>query len=166
MSGRQGGPRRRGARIGVLVGVVAGAAAVSVAVLAVLNERPDRGSATASGASAGTTAAAGEEAGQSQWRHTFPDDYTGPVWITVDSPDARVRTVTIVWGAWKRNILHQGAEPVPYLFAKGSGPNIPVAVAVEPHAIVTFGSGAEPPADAEDVNAGWTPNETEEQPNR
>jgi hypothetical protein len=166
VSGRKGGPRRRGARIGVVVGAVAGAAAVSVAVLAVLNERPDSGSPTTRGASAATTAAAAEESGQSQWRHTFRDDYTGPVWITVESPDSQVRTVTIVWGAWKRNILHEGAEPVTYLFAKGTGPNIPVAVAVEPDATITFGSGAEPPTDAQDVNAGWTSNETEEQPSQ
>ena len=164
VSARKGGSRRRGARIGVVVGAVAGAAAVSVAVLAVLNERPDRGSAPASGDGEGTSLAAAEEPGRSQWRHTYPDDYTGPVWITVDSPDARVRTVTIVWGAWERGILHEGAEPMTYLFAKGSGPNIPVAIAVEPDATVTFGSGVEPPDGAQDVNAGWTPNDTEEGP--
>lgn len=134
-----------------------------MAVLAVLSERPDGGPSTASGDSADTTAPTAEEPGQSHWRHTFPDDYSGPVWITIDSPDAQVRTVTIVWGAWKRNILHEGTEPVTYLFAKGSGPNIPVAVAVEPDATITFGSGTEPPGGAQDVNAGWTPNEPEGQ---
>lgn len=154
-------------------GGVFGAVVVSLAVFAVLNERgtsrdrPDR-SASASTADAGGVSidddASADEPGQELWRHTFPESYTGPVWITVESPDDRVRTLTIVWGAWKRGIVHEGTEPVTYHFAKGGGPSIPVTVAVEPAATVTFGSGETPPPDAQDVNDGWERNDSAEEP--
>jgi hypothetical protein len=144
-------------------GALVGALAVSVAVLAVLNEQGDRGPA---GGAGGEGEIAAEEPGQSLWRHTFPAAYQGPVWITVEAPDEEVRTVRIVWGAWQRHIVHEGSEPVTYHFLKGGGPNIAVAVRVDPDATVTFDSGPEPPAGAEDVNAGWTPNETVEAPSQ
>jgi hypothetical protein len=147
---------------------VVGAAAVSGAVIAVLNERDDdpgggEDVADEQPAEPGDTFGdeagdePGEDPGQSQWRHTFEPTYTGPVWITVQAPDSRVRTLTITWGAWQRQVIHEGTDAVSYLFTKGGGENIPIAVEVAPDAVVEFGFGT-PPEGAEDINEDWTRN--------
>lgn len=148
-----------------------GALVVSVAVFAVLNEHgtsrePNQGAAANTDDAGDVTPdddVTADEPGREMWRHTFPESYSGPVWITVESPDSRVRTLTIVWGAWKRGIVNEGAEPVTYHFTKSGGPSIPVSVAVEPAATVTFGSGATPPPAAQDVNEGWERNDSAEE---
>jgi hypothetical protein len=96
----------------------------------------------------------------STYGHEFPADYAGPVWVTVDAVDATAHTVTIAWGSRERRIVHEDAEPVTYVFTKAppgpGGESVPTTVTVEPDAVVTFGNGPAPPADAVDVNADGT----------
>jgi hypothetical protein len=157
MSRRSGERRSAGARRWAWIGGVAGALAVSGALLAVLYERGGREPAGGDGMSGGATEQVDEEFGRTKWRHDFPDSYSGPVWITVESPDSRVRDVTINWGVWEKRFTHDGTEPASYRFSKDPGPSVALTVKVEPGAKVTFSSGT-PPADAEDINAGWTKN--------
>lgn len=148
-----------GARRWVWIGGAIGAMAVSGALVAVLNEHDNgEGGGTGGAGEAGDSAdETVPEPGQTHWRYTYPESYAGPVWITVEAPDNRVRQVTITWGAWQRRLVHEDVEPTTYLFNKSPGPTVPIAVDVEPEATVTFGSGT-PSPDAEDINAGWTQN--------
>ena len=139
------------------IGGIAGALAVSGALVAVLYERGDSGSGGGDGSSGRPQKVAEDasaEPAKTLWRHTFSESYTGPVWITVESSDGHVRNVVITWGPWERHVVHQGTEPASYLFTKNPGPNVPLAVEVEPEAVITFGSG-KAPVGAEDINADW-----------
>lgn len=92
---------------------------------------------------------------RTEWEHTFPTGYSGPVWITVTTPRAEPCTLTITWGPWQREILHADAESITYHFRKDN-PNdsVPIVVTAQPAAGVTFGTGP-PPIAAIDVNEGW-----------
>lgn len=95
-------------------------------------------------------------------RIVYPEVYDGPVWITVDAPDAAPRLVTISWGAWQRRIDHASADPVTYWFTKGTsgaaGPaTVETVVTADPPAEVTFGYGEFVPEGAVDVRDGWAP---------
>jgi hypothetical protein len=142
--------RRRGWL--VVIGVAVGVIAMSGALLAVLNE----GDAGGDGSSPTTT----RPPERTRWQHEWPASYAGDVWITVDAPDAGARTVTIRWGPWQRQIVHDGDEPATYVFTKNvtlpGEETVPTTVTVEPGATITFGSG-EPPAASVDVNDDWTP---------
>jgi hypothetical protein len=160
MSRRSGERRSAGARRWAWIGGIAGALAVSGALVAVLYERGDSestGSKRLSARSEQTddrSTGTPDEAAPTEWTHTFPKAYAGPVWITVTSPDSRVRAITITWGPWERRVVHEGTEPVSYLFSKQADSEVPLTVVVEPGAKVTFESGT-PPAGAEDINADW-----------
>lgn len=157
MSGRARSHSRRPGRLWAWVGTtVLGAVAVSGALVAVLHQRDDpNGSDRPAGASPGQPPAAGRR----HWQHEWAASYAGPVWITVDPPDDVPRTITITWGPWQRQLLHDGAAPKTYSFEKsptGQGEEtVPTSVDVDPAAVVMFGSGT-PPDGAVDVKAGWT----------
>jgi hypothetical protein len=125
----------------VLVGVIVGAVAVSGALVAQQRESDEPPAATT-------------------WRHTWPAEVSGDVWITVDAEDSATRTITIRWGPWQRPILHSTADPVTYVFTKDPTPPgedpVPITVDVVPGATVEFGDGP-PPSPNEDVNADWVP---------
>lgn len=148
--------------LGLAIGVVV----ASGALAAVLHDRGGDGD---DGGGGGRDARRSEAspAGAEQTTETsyeWPNTYAGPVWITVDAPDAVPRTITIRWGPWERRIIHEAADPVTYEFAKSPDdlgePTVPTLVRVEPGAEVTFGSGSTPPPDAVDVNPGWTRTDT------
>lgn len=156
-------PRARAGR--VIAGIAVGAGLVGVAVLAVLGD----GSPSGDGRSERAAAARGGDAVEAsatpppeakRFRHVFESDYVGPVWITVEAPDAGTRSVTIKWGPWQRRITHQGSEALTYHFWKGvtpAGERVPpTTVVVDPGAEVTFGAGAIPEG-AVDVNKEWEP---------
>jgi hypothetical protein len=135
-----------------IVGLAIGIIAVSGALVGVLYDRDESGDDADD-----ETPELPEVATESSF--TWPAAYAGPVWITVVAEDAGTRTVTIVWGPWQRRITHATAEPVTYVFdkdANGADEAVPATVRIEPGADVEFGSGEEPPADAEIVNSGWT----------
>lgn len=144
-------------RLWAWIGTVLGAVAVSGALVAVLHQSDGDSGDRPAGASeqVGPPPAAGRQ----HWKHEWPATYAGPVWITVDPPDDVPRTVTITWGPWQRQILHDDAAPVTYLFGKSptaaGDATVPTAVDVDPAAVVTFGSGT-PPPEAVDINDGWT----------
>jgi hypothetical protein len=149
----------RGAgRVWASVGTILGAIAVSGALIAVLHQR-DQGNDGDRPAGATDETGPPKATGRQHWQHEFPDGYAGPVWITVDPPDDLPRTITITWGPWQRQLLHDGNEPGTYLFAKSpTAPGeatVPTSVDVDPAAVVTFGQGKSPPRDAVDVNEGW-----------
>lgn len=141
------------------LGLAIGILVVSGALVAVFHDREgdDGGD---GGEDDRRRAAAAAAAEPTEASHEWPSSYAGPVWITVDAGDTTPRTIVIRWGPWERRIIHESADPVTYEFAKSPDdvgePTVPTAVRVEPGAEVTFGSGATPPADAVDVNAGWT----------
>ena len=139
------GTGRRGRRRWlVLVGVIVGAVAVTGALAAQQRESDEPPAATT-------------------WRHTWPAEVSGDVWITVDAEDAATRTITLRWGPWQRPILHSTADPVTYVFTKDPTPPgedpVPITVDVVPGATVEFGDGP-PPRPNEDVNADWVPAQT------
>ena len=167
MSGMAGGPppgdvaapageperasRRPG--LGLVVGVAIGVIAVSGALLAVVSgsggdDPPERRPPPDATAEAG------------RFEHQYPAAYDGPVWVTVDAPDAAPRTVTIRWGDYQRVVMHEGSAPHAYVFDKSAnepGEEKPTFVIVEPAAEVAFASGPTPPSDADDVNRDWSP---------
>ena len=150
MSGTgDGGPPTREAGPRVWVGVAVGVVLVAGALLAVAYERDD-------GAGAGDDGG-GPEA-RSEYVHEFEAAYTGDVWIEVDAPDDAVRTVTITWGEWQRQVIHETDAPAAYAFrkldAQAEGEVVPTEVTVEPAAEVTFHAG-ELPDGAIDVNEDW-----------
>jgi hypothetical protein len=139
----------KGRRRWWVIGGVLGAIAVSGGLVAVLG---------------GTSGDADEPGGQVEgtldgerveWRHEFPEAHAGDVWITVEAADESPRTVTITWGEWQRRLSHDASGRQTYVFTKNPGPTVETVVRAEPAAVVTFGTGT-PPAEAEDVNAGWT----------
>lgn len=160
------GRRSRAGRM--VAGFAVGLVVVAVAVVTVLSDRSssggDRGGGERVGgarqAAAVKTAPTEPLPAAARYRHVFDRDYVGPVWITVDAPDAGTRSVTIKWGPWQRRITHQGAEPVTYHFWKGITSGIedvpPTTVVVDPGAEVVFGAG-EIPQGAIDVNKDWEP---------
>lgn len=142
-----------------LVGVVLGVLGVSGALLAVLHDR-DREDDPEPEPDGTEEEQSGVEA-EAELSHTFPAEYDGPVWVTVDAADGGTRTVTISWGPWQRVISHAEEEPVTYVFDKNptaaGDETVPTSVRVEPAAEVEFGSGTEVPEGAQDVNQDWIP---------
>lgn len=149
-----GEPKRASRRpgLGLVVGVVIGVIAVSGALFAVVSAAGDDDSPERE-----PPPDAASEPGK--FEHQYPATYDGPVWVTVDAPDATPRTVTIQWGDYQRVVMHEGAEPHAYVFDKSAnepGEEVPTFVIVEPAAEVEFASGPTPPADADDVNRDWS----------
>jgi hypothetical protein len=158
MSRRSGERRSAGARRWAWIGGVAGALAVSGALLAVLYESGDSKPAADDASSDRPVEVAGELPGKpvkTRWEDTFDAAYGGPVWITVTSPDDRLREVTLTWGPWQRSFPHEGTEPVSYEFTKQANTSDLLTVDVEPEANVTFEQGT-PPVGSKDVNEDWT----------
>lgn len=109
------------------------------------------GDATASGGAPDSAAPS------ARYEHQFDESYAGPVWITITS-EADAADVLLTWGPYSVSFEHRGPS-ASYWFTKSAadapGTGVPVAVMVAPAATVTFHEG-DPPADAIDVNEGWT----------
>lgn len=117
----------------------------------------DTSAAAGDTSAAAAGAATGSAAPSARYEHQFAESYAGPVWITISS-EADAAAVMITWGPYSVSFEHRGAT-ASYWFTKSAadapGAGVPVTVMVAPAATVTFHEG-EPPADAIDVNEGWT----------
>ncbi len=89
-----------------------------------------------------------------QFEFTFPDDYIGTVWFTIDPPDDRDRQVTVEWGRLRTSFVHVGDEPATYFFDRGGldGRLGPLLVEVSPPAEASSSYGA-PPIGGIDIGA-------------
>ena len=91
--------------------------------------------------------------------HQWPADVSGRVWVVVDPPDGRVRTLTFRWGPWQQRVHQSGGDTIAYELSKAATArtaSVGISVTVDPGADVSFGVGA-PPAGlpAVDLDGGW-----------
>jgi len=91
--------------------------------------------------------------------HEWPAEASGRVWVVVDPPDGRRRTITLQWGPWQQRVHLGGGDPVAYALTKEGNPragSVGIRVTVDPGAEVSFGVGP-PPAGLPvvDLDGGW-----------
>lgn len=81
------------------------------------------------------------------FERSFPDEFVGTVWFTVEAQDDSPRTVTATWQVLQRRFEHRGRGPTTYLVTKGAGVERagPLVIDVDPGAKVTFSFGTAPP---------------------
>lgn len=82
------------------------------------------------------------------FEETFPEDYVGPVWLTLATAGDDPHTVDVEWGRLSTSFTHSGPEPRTYFFDRGTavyGRAGPLLVEVSPAADVEFGFGPAPP---------------------
>jgi hypothetical protein len=91
--------------------------------------------------------------------HEWAAASSGPVWVVVDPPDDRDRTVTFRWGPWRQRTVVADGETVAFGLTKSAtarGESVAVSVTVEPAAAVSFGVGPAPAGLPEvDLDGGW-----------
>lgn len=92
----------------------------------------------------------------SHHEYTYPDDFIGTVWFTVEASDARERQIDVEWGRLETSIAHETDDAVTYFFDRGGfdGRLGPLLVDVSPPAEVSFSFGVAP---VDGVDIGATP---------
>ncbi len=96
-----------------------------------------------------------------RWAHNYPASYHGVVWMRWSAPpndDSSEAVVHLKWGRWRRvrRLTWPPKRTLSVWHTKGDdGLSIPVIVRADRPIIVEFHLG-EPPADAIDINPGWT----------
>ncbi len=92
-------------------------------------------------------------------QHEWPAETSGRVWVVVDPPDGRARTITLRWGPWEQRVHLGGGDTVAYALTKAANPrpgSAGIIVTVDPGADVSFGIGPPPSGlPVVDLDGGW-----------
>lgn len=94
------------------------------------------------------------------WAYEHPRDWTGPVWIRCNPVVDERHVLTLRWGPYLREVVHDpaGSERWSMIHHKIHRDRVTLHVHSEPPAVVTFGQGPSPDVapNAFNIDEGWT----------